>query len=224
MQAVDRLQIWVKFLMIGVLAYFATSLILFANEARQFRQAIDNLVVQIGEAGKTLDVPQILERVDTVAQQIEQTREMVPEILAEVEKTRDAIPPVLKQIELTRRAIPSILDESAKIREEIPPILHEVAQARELVPQVLQESAAIRADVPTILDKSEQLISKAQQVSSDMGTGVVKGTVKGVVTAPITIIETGLETLGSGIDAVSSQTSKILDIKSSEPSKPSAVE
>lgn len=167
----EKLQIASKILLSLALIYFSTAIIMFVIETGRTREAIPEILTDIGQLKLNAEIPIILRKVS--------------EIIKEVSLVRQEIPSILKEVEAIRMAVPPILEEVEEIRMAIPPILKEVEEIRMAIPSILEEVAAVREELPQSLDKTQKIVTDAKEIN--VVGGVTKGvgqTAKGVVTAP----------------------------------------
>lgn len=166
-----------SFILAAALAYFAYALISVANEVRQTREALPQLLDQIQNVEKNIDVAAWLELAKHIDTQ-------VPEILTEVGQVRNTVNDINTQI-------PGVLAEVKALRTEtFPPLLQEIQLMQtKTVPDVLTEVKAVREMTPGTINSMENLVDHAHEVASDASEGAIEGSAIGILKLPLNIIE-----------------------------------
>jgi uncharacterized coiled-coil DUF342 family protein len=187
-------------------------------EINRISEQVPAIVAEVESMRKLIppllhEIEAIREMTPGVIDEMARVRETVPPILEEsaalrrdaplfMDKTQHVIDSfddshqltaVLAEVEAVRKEIPVIRKELEEIRSMIPPILDEVAAVRETIPAILAESRALREEVPPTLDKAQKLIDDSNELSENMGTGAARGAFKGILTAPVHVLEEGVE-------------------------------
>ncbi len=160
-----------------------------------------------------LQVPQILQRVDSITaeipnilKQVESVVMQIEPILQRVDNITEQVPPLLQQINAIEQQISPILAESEQIRKTMPSVLKQVnntnksvQQVSKQIPAILKESAALRADTPKAIAEAQLLVDSAKEAGREASEGVISGVLSGILKAPLSVLPS-ITTLFSGVD------------------------
>ena len=187
----------------AAISYLAYSLLEISREVAQVRQQLPVLLDKVEkiEQGADIDawltlannlnqqIPDVLQRVDSVNQSVACINQQLPGILKEVNHIRnETVPSVLTEVKAVRTTtVPAVLSEVKEVRTKtVPPVLAEVAATRKMVPGTLTEV--------------NKLIDKAQTAGKDAAEGAVQGTVKGILLTPVHLLESAGEAIGDAVE------------------------
>ncbi|MGB0895199.1 MAG: hypothetical protein ACPGUD_12395 [Parashewanella sp.] len=185
----------------GSISYLAYSLIQVADEVKQVRKALPNILTQVQDIESKIkveqwlalthevkqQVPDILTEVSNVRKVIDDVNANIPNILTEVNSIRvQMVPSILTEVKIAQKeTLPNILSEIKTVRADVIPIvLNEVEQVRNSVPPVLFEVAKVREMTPKTIKHVSALISQAESASNKISKQVTSGAIEGVVASP----------------------------------------
>lgn len=188
----EKLQIFVKYLMALSIIYFSTTLLLFVNEVERTRKALPLLIEKLDSLENSQNIKEVL---SLTAQITLNTANVADEITA----FRKDLPTIYSEVEKTRKVIPDILGELNAVRTDLPTFYREVAKTRAIIPEILTEVRALRKELPKLVAETRVLLDRAEKASDDAGKGAVHGVIKGIITAPINVIESGISGISETI-------------------------
>ncbi|WP_221076353.1 hypothetical protein [Agarivorans aestuarii] len=146
---------------LGLFALTA-AILFFTLELRQVRLQLPSMLEQVDSTAQRVDpiVAQVAELQTFIPQIIEQSegyQELIPEVLSRVDDINAQLPLIMDEVAAISQAIEPVLEQTEAWREELPAILKRVDETNTTVRGTNKEIAKVVPQVPLILAESEAL-------------------------------------------------------------------
>jgi len=132
-------------------------------------------------------IPQILKEAEAATSQIPAILQRVDSIQQQLDALHNDLPGVLKVVEQTNK---TINETNTQIEAALP-----------LVPLVLAQVEQTRDVIPDYLTRVENLVDSTRELSEEAGKGAVSGVLKGILTSPFGLLKNTRDLLFSGFSS-----------------------